>query len=294
MTDPLPAWLQVPAHLEIEVRLGPCPDDLPDATVFPPHTWTTPTRTLLHVSGGWRALVEDGRRITVQGPVGDPALDPTGDIVGPTWILDGWALPFALLQRGLLPLHATIVDVGGTVVAVGGHSGSGKSTTALALAARGHVLLTDDIAAVELRDDGPWVLPFQRRIHLFPHSADALGLADALVPMAGQPHKGAVLPPEPPPQPRRLGAVILLDPRADVTEVSTCAEQGHARLGLLLDRAGRPRSASATLGAQRYFDVATVVAARTPIWRLVRPVDGWTADAVCAAVEQIAADPTAG
>ena len=48
-------------------------------------------------------------------------------------------------QRGLLPLHASAVDVGGHVVAVCGLSGAGKSTFAALLIARGGRVVADDM-----------------------------------------------------------------------------------------------------------------------------------------------------
>ena len=276
------------------MRIGPCPDDLPGAARLRPEVWTTPDRTLVHVSGGWRALVEDGQRITVQGPPGDRALDPHSGVDGPTWLLDGWAVPYALLQQGLLPLHATTVDVDGVTVAIGGPSGVGKSTTALTLAARGHSLLTDDVAAVEVRPDGPWVLPFRRRIHLFAHTAAALGLEASLRPMTGQERKGAVIPADPPTRPRRLAAVvgILLDDAA--TSVSVEPLHGHGALAWLRESAGRTRSAPATLGAQRYFGLITAIADGASVWRLRRPAEGWTVAEVADAVEAVAAHPVSG
>lgn len=54
------------------------------------------------------------------------------------------------LQRGLLFLHAGSVGIGGNGVLLLGPKGAGKTTLSLALAARGHALLGDEIAAVRL------------------------------------------------------------------------------------------------------------------------------------------------
>ncbi len=271
------------------MSIGPCPDDLPGAAVVAPGTWVSPTRALMHLTGGWRVLVEDGTRITVDGPPDDPTL-ASGAVEGRTWIVDGWALPYAFLQQGLMPLHATTVDVGGQVVAIGGRSGAGKSTTALALAARGHALLTDDSTVVDLRDDGPWVLPFWRRVHLYPETADALGLAPVDA-MTGQPAKGAVLPAAPPTQPRRLTAVVLLDPHPDAAAVTGRRERGAQALSQVLTHAGRQQSGPITLGAARYLAIMTRLAGGTPVWSVERPDGPWTAEAVADLVEEIAADP---
>ncbi len=48
-------------------------------------------------------------------------------------------------QRGLLPLHASAVELGGQVIVVSGPSGAGKSTMAALLAARGGRVIADDM-----------------------------------------------------------------------------------------------------------------------------------------------------
>ncbi|MCH7554884.1 MAG: TetR family transcriptional regulator, partial [Proteobacteria bacterium] len=56
-------------------------------------------------------------------------------------------VPF--LQRGLLPLHASVIEVDGKAVAFAAPSGSGKSTLLACLHGRGHGMLCDDLCIVE-------------------------------------------------------------------------------------------------------------------------------------------------
>jgi hypothetical protein len=76
---------------------------------------------------------------------------------------DGGALETCLLgpvlatllhQRGHLVLHASAVAIGGAAVGFAGESGAGKSTTAAALHARGHPLVTDDLLVLLPGGDG--------------------------------------------------------------------------------------------------------------------------------------------
>ena len=63
-------------------------------------------------------------------------------------------------QRNLLIVHAASVRIGGTGVLLMGPSASGKTTVSFALAARGHSLLSEEIAAIRL---GPeLLLPIRR------------------------------------------------------------------------------------------------------------------------------------
>ena len=85
----------------------------------------------------------------------------------------GPGLGVLLHRRGLLVLHGSAVDIGGRAVVLVGHKGAGKSTTAAALVARGHRLLTDDLVAL---DAGGVVLPGPTQMKLWGASAAALGV----------------------------------------------------------------------------------------------------------------------
>jgi hypothetical protein len=69
-------------------------------------------------------------------------------------ILQGRLMAYLLRQRGWLPLHASSVACNGQGVLFLGASGAGKSTTAAAFYARGHTVLTDDVAPVRLAAEG--------------------------------------------------------------------------------------------------------------------------------------------
>lgn len=87
------------------------------------------------------------------------------------------ALAVLLFQRGLFPLHASAVDIGGSVIAFAGESGAGKSTTAAAFVAQGAHSVADDVVAVRL-GDVPLVYPALPQLKLLPDAVDRLGLAD--------------------------------------------------------------------------------------------------------------------
>ena len=78
-------------------------------------------------------------------------------------------------QRGLLPLHASAIEVGQDCLAFCGESGVGKSTMAAALAQAGHPLLCDDLVVVHADHDGcPVVWPSIMRPKLTRHSMELL------------------------------------------------------------------------------------------------------------------------
>src|SRR5207245_2121597 len=79
----------------------------------------------------------------------------------------GPALALLLVQRGLLVLHASAVEVAGRAIAFLGESGQGKSTTAAAFHACGHPVVADDVVAVQIEDGGPLIYPGLPQLNLW-------------------------------------------------------------------------------------------------------------------------------
>ncbi len=78
-------------------------------------------------------------------------------------------------QRGLLPLHAALVERNGEAIALCGPSGAGKSTLAAALSLLGHRILGDDLCRVGHGADGaPGVWPGAPRLKLWSDALEAL------------------------------------------------------------------------------------------------------------------------
>ena len=93
----------------------------------------------------------------------------------------GPVMGFVLRKRGVTPLHASAVVVGGVAVAFSGEAGAGKSTTAAALALRGAPAVCEDIAAIEERRGHFFVQPGYPRVCLWPDAVEKLlGTKDAL------------------------------------------------------------------------------------------------------------------
>src|SRR5829696_1003226 len=87
----------------------------------------------------------------------------------------GPVLATVLRQRGYLLLHASAVAVAGEAVLFLGSSGWGKSTTAAALHARGHGLVTDDVAVLRVEESRPVVFPSFPQLKLWPEALVSLG-----------------------------------------------------------------------------------------------------------------------
>lgn len=271
-------WLHLPAGLGITVREGELPLDLADAQRPRPWIQVTPTRALLRFRGRSGLLVENGAEATVDR--GRSGADEVG------WIVQGWAVTLAMLQRGLLSLHASTVGLGDSVVAIAGTRGAGKSTTAMGLRGRGHHLLCDDVTLVEFRDGGAWTTPYWRNVHLLEDSASATGVDFAsLAPLGAGRVKGAFRAEIPPDDARRIDRIVVLAMSDSATHVTQHNVSGAARMAALLDHTVRDGIAPLVLGQERYFAQVAQLANVVPIMIVERPRDGWSLDAVLDAIE---------
>jgi hypothetical protein len=149
--------------------------------------------TLVVFPDGWVfAVASDGSSVRA------PTLNRRRDGETGRHLLLDQVLPRALAAQGALVLHGATVTVGGKAIALVGQTGVGKSTLAAALAARGHVLLADDGAVVEVSGPCATALPLYPSLRLWPDAAGAL-VADCVprAPMAHYADKQRVLLPTP-------------------------------------------------------------------------------------------------
>jgi hypothetical protein len=160
--------------------------DLPD----PLDATTTPVRMLRHLSryaqrsgpaAGWRMFVDRDNRMLAAGSRCQLVIDL--DEAPPDFAIDALIGIVQSAQPGLLFLHAASFGIGGVGALLIGAGQAGKSTTILALGARGHAILGDDVAAIRIRSGellpfrkalslrpGPYVSSFGARLRAIPHA----------------------------------------------------------------------------------------------------------------------------
>jgi hypothetical protein len=158
---------QYSAGKAVTIRIADAPrpegvgEVVPGVVVGPNDFWIdVPDVARFHVKGGTDILVQ-------------PADDATMNVIRS--FLLGSAMGALLHQRGLLPLHASAVEMGGSAVIFSGTSGAGKSTMALHLVKRGHRLLCDDICAVDFSTGTPRLWPGLVNLKLWRTSLDSVG-----------------------------------------------------------------------------------------------------------------------
>jgi hypothetical protein len=156
-----PAEAAVP---EVEIRFGPVPADEPA-----PGYSATVDGTLLSIAKVGRYLIREGREIVIE-PAGEASERNV------RLFLLGSAIGALLHQRGLLPLHANAIDLGGRAVAFSGHSGAGKSTIAAWFHDRGHPILADDVCVIGFDEaDRAIAYPGIPRLRLWREALEASG-----------------------------------------------------------------------------------------------------------------------
>lgn len=276
-------WFTLPAHMGITVTQGAVPMELPDADHPKPWIQVLPDQALVRFQGGAGLYVRDGREVTV---AWEP--DPEQPDDDPSWLIQGWAVTLAMLQRGDLSLHAATMAIGDKTIAVAGHRGAGKSTTAMGLRNRGHQLLVDDVTLIEFHDGAAWTTPYPRNVHLLPDAAAAVGLDfDALPMLAGGRVKAAFRAEDPPAEPRRIDHIVVLAPGLDAQSVTVTEARGAERLAMLVGHTRRDGIAPLVLGHSRYFSLLARLADTTGVSVIRRPRDTWTLDAVLNAIEDL-------
>lgn len=243
---------------DVVLRFGPTPENLDDMRARGACYATAPGEMLCWLAGVARFLVRAGREIVVE-PAPTAAPEAIRSLVLST------PLAALLLQRGLLPLHASAVATPAGAVVFIGSAVSGKSTLAAALQQRGFMPLADDIAALRIDDAGAPVqlLPGYPGLRLWPDALTALGVEASGTPLRPGVvkhfvHSAAVFSTEPQP----VAAIFTLD-RDEASESRRLT--GAATMAVLLDAVYRLAWAHGLGCDQRVFAQVATLARTTRV-----------------------------
>lgn len=185
---------------------------------------------LMNIIGVAAFTVSNGCHISIH-----PHVDHDPDML--QLYLLGFVFGMLLHQRGYCVLHCNaIVNDQHTVSIFMGDSGAGKSTTAAAFCQQGYRFLTDDVAAIYLQDQQPWVAPSFPDIKLCHDAVEKLTLTDHnLKPIAHREEKVFFHPTQQfVDHPCRLANAYLLDRSEHYTQPKKIRLQGAKALETLL------------------------------------------------------------
>ena len=224
---------------------------------------------LLNIPDVGRYLVRQGTEILVE-----PApYSATEELHG---YLLGTMLGVLCHQRGIMPLHASAIDVADGCVAFVGESGAGKSTLVAALAARGHQIMTDDLCFLRVGDEQNvegW--PGIHRIRLWEDSMSALGIDEAgaeRVWRRWNKYYIPVRPPQDPVKPRRVRRIYQLHAARDARSARVERLQGAAAIEVLMQHVYRLGLAEYMGYKPAAFMICAAMASHVPVFRFSRPL----------------------
>lgn len=186
----------------------------------------------------------------------------------------GACMAVALHQRGYLILHASAVKVNNKAIAFIGNKGWGKSTIASAFIAQGYKFITDDVLAINLKDDKPIVYPSFLQLKLCPDAIVSMGEDPETLPrVTSQTAKRQYKPSHNfDANPVPLGSIFLLN-KADVLKISQIAA-GDSILPLFAHSYGaRFGKELLHLGEAEHFLQCSHLANQVGIYSLQRPSD---------------------
>jgi hypothetical protein len=210
--------------------------------------------TVARVGQRWRVATEEGRYPEIAG-------------AGSAARLVEWILVAEALRRWphLVHVHAALVATPDRSALLIGRSGSGKSTTSIALALTGLALYTDDVALIDRETLQPVCLP--RPVKLDQRSRRLLRPRGLVIPRGtslGESIDRTVLPGLPPiedPGPRVAAAIFFAAGRRDQAEVRPLSQaEAVMRLSLQsaserFDASGPSDGAVALINAVRCYEL---------------------------------------
>ncbi len=184
----------------------------------------------------------------------------------------GSALGAIIHQRGLLPLHANAIDVGGRAVAFMGHSGAGKSTMAAWFLDRGHRVLADDVCVVVPDAAGfPLAYPGIPRLRLWREALERSGRNADELELAFDDMDKFNLPTPKPSQsgPIPLSHIYLLE-KAEEQELEIRTLSGVAAVDALVANTYRGGYLAQMGGTKRHLLACLELAKRVPVFSASR------------------------
>jgi hypothetical protein len=267
-------FMMLPDFLsDISVKIAAVPPHIEGATAHGVLWQAAPRSFLIDAPDVARYLVEEGSCITI-----DPS--PQADETDMRRFFRMTPLVALLFQRGILAFHAAAVAGPAGAILIAGDSGAGKSTLLAALLKRGWLFLADDLAAVNLDQNGlPMVYPHFPEVMLWTDTMEKLefenvGKGRQRLPMKEQ----FIATPQP------LRAICRLSVHKDEIEISSI--EGVKLFNTLTTLSYNSRIADALLDRTAFMRTAAAIARTVPLHSLRRPRGRWCVDELADLLEK--------
>lgn len=253
---------------EVAIRRSDVPKALSSVVAELPNAQYNGNELLLVSPEAGRFLLRGGSEILI-----DPA--PSLDYGELRSYLLGTAFGALCHQRGILPLHSSVIERADGCVAFVGPKGAGKSTLAAALASRGHQVLADDVCFLRVDDKGgirTW--PGLSRIRLWQDTLTALGCGGPEVERELGGDNKYLIPtasPRTPSAPRRLRGVYQLHTTLNGGGASVDRIQGAKAIEVLVQNVYRLNLAACMGYKPAAFAACAATAINVPVFQFSRP-----------------------
>ena len=265
---------------DVTVRFGAVPAALRSPVYARRHTrggmeWeAAPGAFLLHMFRIARYLVMDGRNVLVE-PCGGNDCE-----IGKFFVETAWAA--VLLQRNIIPFHASAVAFETGAVLFLGPSGAGKSSLLGVLLKRGHAMLADDVVGVvSAADSRVLALPAYPRLRLCEDALDRLGWREREQGRQSVKYQVPVRCFHTSPLP--ICALYLLNSH-NRSGIEIEMERGASAIGALGLCAWRGRLVYGLARLEHFRCVAAMVR-QAPVARVIRPVHPFRLDSLADCIE---------
>lgn len=217
-------------------------------------------------------LIENGNSITVM---------PTKE--SPDYCrlyLLGTCMGAVLMQREILPLHGSAIEIDGKAYAIVGDSGAGKSTLATAFLKKGYKLLSDDVISINFsKRNEPIVTPAYPQQKLWIESLNQFGMeSEYYSPIVESEKKFSVPVAEQFNQQKLPLAGIFELIKNDQTSINISAVKNMERFNMLFQHTYRNFFLSGLHLMDWHFHISAKIVNKLSFYQLSRPTTYFTAN----------------
>lgn len=277
----IPELLEAEGTPDVVIKLGGVPDSLVNPVGAGARFQATPQEFLLKLDNIAGFYVTGGNEITIEIWGSDNASDIKLFLLGSVF----GAL---LQQRGYLVLHGSSIEINGKGVFFTGVSGIGKSTLAATFQNKGYRVLTDDVCAVKIDQDGtPYIIPGFPSLKLWKDAAERLDRNVAgLEPIRRNMDKFRIdIETSFYDQPIMLQKIYVLGTE-ERSDIELAEIVGMGKLESVINNTYRYRFLNGQGVKSLHFQQCTSVVNKAAIYNVFRPKNGFMLDELVSVIEE--------